>query len=249
MNKILSVSILTFMIVILSLPKVKAQSSTQDVVYIKGGSIYRGIIKAQTDKNIQLLTIGSNLMTIDNTMVDSVKQEHIPSGYYMPVMIRNKGYFNVTDIGLMIGENTNGFEVETVNGYRFNRWLNLGGGIGFQISDAMLFPVFGSVRSEFLKTSTTPVFFADAGYNFASPRNNVYYYEPFYYPGDEKVTGGFYGSAGFGIKFRMRSEVAISIGAAYAQNRWQRTYSYSGGEKYNYKYTNQRMCLKFGVEF
>ena len=226
-----------------------AQSKTQDVIYLKEGSIYRGDVTGiGLDGSIKLLTAGNNLIVFSKSSIDSMKQESYKAKNYSALNIKPKGFFNITSVGLMAGENGAGALFETVNGYRFNHLLAIGGGVGIEYSDVVLMPLYFSVRSDLFSGKVTPFVHADCGYNFmVGQRNNYYYY---YYEDSDNTTnhGGLNAGAGVGVKINTRGDFAFMISWAYKFEQWSRDYDYMDTHNH-YDYEYQRMVLKVGLEF
>ncbi|GDX53355.1 hypothetical protein LBMAG27_24020 [Bacteroidota bacterium] len=237
--------------IIFSVMECSAQTNTQDVIYLKDGSIYRGQISGTTtDGSIKLLTFGNNLVVLNKLQIDSMKQETVKGKNFSAMNIKSKGYFNVTNVGLLAGSNGAGALFETVNGYRFNHFLEVGGGTGIEYTNVVLLPVYLSVRSDLLKGKSTPFIHADCGYNFYVGSRNNYYY-PYY--GDLSLQkyiyrGGLNASAGVGIKINTRSDFAFMISWAYKFEHWSYDYDYLDNHTH-YDYNYQRMVLKLGLEF
>ncbi len=118
-----------------------AQDGMQDVIYLKDGSIYKGMI-VETVPNVsyKIKSKDGNVFAVKVDEVEKITKEareYNRSGYgdwghrgwgkdslrYEP---RTKGYFN--EVQVLI-ENVQG-GVRMVNGYKFNRFAYLGVGIG-----------------------------------------------------------------------------------------------------------------------
>jgi hypothetical protein len=117
----------------------------------------------------------------------------ISSGTYA-----QSGYEKSIEVGGLIGLDkfTNGsFEIEMINGYRFNSYFSVGAGVGFRYTDALyyksymshesyesrdgkyLIPFFGRVKANFTDTKVSPFLLADFGYTFdigQNPNKNTY---------------------------------------------------------------------------
>ncbi len=250
-NKITLYTFLFSLAFLFSFHPVSAQTSTQDVIYLKDGSIYRGQISGTTaDGSIKLLTHDNNLIVFNKSQIDSMKQEKSKSGNSASgFTTKTKGYFNVTNVGLLAGSNGAGALFETVNGYRFNHFLEVGGGTGIEYTNVVLLPVYLSVRSDLLKGKATPFVHADCGYNFyVGSRNNYnYYYEDLSLQ-KYLYRGGLNASGGVGIKINTRSDFAFMISWAYKFEHWSYDYDYLDTHTH-YDYNYQRMVLKLGLEF
>lgn len=118
-----------------------AQDAMQDVIYLKDGSIYKGMI-VETVPNVsyKIESRDGNIFAVKMDEVDKItkeKKEYAQSSYghwgHRPWAMdttrfkpREKGYFNELQI---LVENVQG-GVRFVNGYKFNRFAYLGIGVG-----------------------------------------------------------------------------------------------------------------------
>lgn len=129
-------------VILLSLPFVTlAQQGVQDAIYLKDGSIYRGIV-IETVPNVsyKIKSMDGNVYAVKIEDVEKMTKEEKeygheyggPWGYkrfgrdstrFEP---RKKGYFNEVQV---LVENVQG-GVRMVNGYKFNRFAYLGIGVG-----------------------------------------------------------------------------------------------------------------------
>jgi hypothetical protein len=249
-----------------------AQRNTEDVIYLKNGSVLRGKLtppKAEAEAGkVSIELLGGSVFVFDKAEVDSVKKEDISKAqlarikkdYYR----KDRGYRNMTQLGFTFSVkpvtqddyyyyNTNsqddiGLSVQTVNGYQFWPYLYVGGGIGidrFMKHQQTFSPFFVRVASEFLKRKVTPYVFIDGGYAVMwKQRNNDY--QSF------ENKGGAYASAGGGIRIYTRGRASVIISAAYRMNMSESKWWYTGdqsGTYYQTKRTYQRMVVSAGVTF
>lgn len=118
-----------------------AQNGMQDVIYLKDGSIYKGmIIETVPNVSYKIESRDGNVFAVKIDEVEKITKEEIErknrSGYgwghhrwkndSIAYKTRTKGYFN--EVQVLI-ENVQG-GVRMVNGYKFNRFAYLGIGIG-----------------------------------------------------------------------------------------------------------------------
>ena len=249
-NHITLYSFIFILCFLFSFHSVSAQTNTQDVIFLKDGSIYRGQISGTTtDGSIKLLTSDNNLIVFNKAQIDSMKQEKAKGVTLSKFTPKSKGYFNITNVGLMAGENGAGALFETVNGYRFCHLLEVGGGLGIEYTNVVLMPLYLSVRSDLLKGKTTPFVHLDCGYNFyVGSRNNYNYYYNDLSLQKYSYRGGLNASGGVGVKINTRSDCAFVISWAYKFEHWSYDYSYLENNTH-YDYNYQRMVLKLGLEF
>lgn len=136
-------TLLKSMIIVLMLAPLSllAQNGIQDVIYLKDGSIYKGmIIETVPNVSYKIESRDGNVYAVKIEDIEKITKEEIErrsrSGYgwgrhswrndttrFKP---KTKGYFN--EIQVLI-ENVQG-GVRMVNGYKFNRFAYLGIGVG-----------------------------------------------------------------------------------------------------------------------
>jgi hypothetical protein len=159
--KTIQLSLLTLLLVIAGIFNAHAQAGMEDVVYLKNGNIYRGIIIEQVPNvSIKIQTLGGNVFSVQLTDVTKITKENkvddsnlynpqYPKAYHdrpayfkdstgrRQYQFRKKGYFFQ---GQILFENLQG-GVRIINGYKFGRFGYLGIGIGLDM-------VFASPISE-----------------------------------------------------------------------------------------------------
>ncbi|MFM1875591.1 MAG: hypothetical protein RL266_1328 [Bacteroidota bacterium] len=138
MKTILKISLMLTMMLPLAL---FAQDGMQDVIYLKNGSIYKGvIIEAVPNVSYKIKSRDGNVFAVKLDEIEKItkeEREYQRSGYghwghrgwgndSLRFEPRMKGYFN--EVQVLI-ENVQG-GVRMVNGYKFNRFAYLGVGIG-----------------------------------------------------------------------------------------------------------------------
>lgn len=108
------------------------------------------------------------------------------------------GYEKSIELGGAIGIDKftkSSFDIDMINGYRFNDYFSIGAGIGFRYTDALyyesntlnyffesrdgkyLVPLYARVKANLTKTKVSPFFLANIGYTFdvgQNPNKNTY---------------------------------------------------------------------------
>ncbi len=176
-----------------------AQQQLEDVVYLKDGSIYRGVIIEQVpNESLKIQVMGGSVMavTMDNVAkmtkeapygVDVAKaapvtKEKPAERVKLPFEPRTKGFFFQGQLMLEAGQL--GFKV--VNGYKFGRFGHLGIGVGLDgvigspfnnvlnglnTSDlsGVYLPLYVYYAGDILKSRITPFYAVEAGYAHVGP--------------------------------------------------------------------------------
>lgn len=167
-----------------------------------------------------------------------------------------KGYFNITDMGLLIGSTQNRhvapFAFMTTNGYHLTEQLSLGLGIGVEFTSGSYMPIVLDTRYYIRKTGFSPFFSLYGGYALAlddDGSNNlgyttdVYYPLPYYEPYQAK--GGWLLNPGFGIRHMFGENFGIIFTVGY---RVQRLY-YTASDQRKLMVDYNRLAVKIGIIF
>ncbi len=172
-----------------------AQTHTIDVIHLKNGTVYKGIIienipdeklKLQTNDGVFVI-LQSEISTItqeeskkkikplrEQQQEKEVKDRTQNSGIWEPV---KSGYFFQTQL---CGEFAGG-GIRFVNGYKFNRFVYLGFATGVEflsfsvneilfegyLSEGLHLPLLLHFSGNILNRNKTPVYFVEAGYDLA----------------------------------------------------------------------------------
>ena len=222
-----------------------AQNYTE-VVYLKNGSIIRGIIIEQIpNSSLKIQTADGSIFAYPMNEVEKITKELGTS--------RSK-YRQAGDTNTFIGERSSlrgykgfietGFtfdisdygadrvELLTTHGYQFNNYLFVGGGVGvnyYTDADLASFPVFASFRANFTNKRITPFGDIKTGYAF----------------GD---TEGAFCTVGIGVRLGLAKKKAMNLKLEYTYQE----YDYSGyyGSYYYYESeSTSGIGLKVGFEF
>lgn len=125
------------------------------------------------------------------------------------------GYEKSIELGGSIGLDKftkSSFEIEMINGYRFNDYFSLGMGVGFRYTDALyyrsttlgdfyesrdgkyLIPLYARIKANLTNTKISPFLLANVGYTFDVGQN------------PNKNTYGFMIEPAFGIDFKLNED-------------------------------------------
>ena len=170
------------------------------------------------------------------------------------------GYFNITDIGLLIGspqnQNPAAFSFMTFNGAHITEQLSASLGIGVEFPSGSYMPMVLDARYYLRNTSFSPFFQLYGGY--ALPLDDSYnqgywygvpatsssmpYYEEYkpYVP-----QGGWLVNPGFGIRSIFGENFGVVFSVGY---RVQRLY-YQAGDDHRRIVDYNRLALKIGITF
>ena len=200
----------------------------QDVVYLKNGSIIRGLIIEQIpNKSIKIQTGDNNVFVYEMSEVEKMAKE-IDQSNNMRIR-RNKqqgeifnletGYKGIVELGYQIGVGTfksDRIKLNIINGYQVNQFFSLGLGTGlryhYDADDTVLVPVFADFRGNLpLESKVSPYLSLGIGYSFDAT---------------ESFEGvGFMLNPTVGINFKVTDKSAMNIGLGYEMQKVDYYYS------------------------
>jgi len=229
-----------------------AQKYAVDVISLKNGDIYRGIIVEQPDSEIvRINTLCHNTLNFDVNDISSISSEKINlrrSGLNLPFQYDSRGYVNITDFGLLVATGNNEqnaiFSVSSVNGYSFASRFITGAGVGIELFETLMLPVYADMRVILLKSRLTPFVGLKAGYSFSLEDP-----EPNWNESYDSQGGFMWGlGGGFFIWTNERSSFEINVSYRYQATRTETTYEWSNETSlFTTKYN--RLELRFGFSF
>ena len=177
------------------------QNNYQDVIYLKNGSIIRGIIIEQVpNKSIKIETADRNVFVFQIDEIEKFTKE--PTKLNNNVT-KNKtkyqsGYVGIVELGYQIGgildfdqnRSTDRLALNIINGYKINRYFSLGLGTGFRYyfngvstldvgsglsqqskEEAVFIPIFADFRLNFTNKNVSPYLSLGIGYSYDSTNN------------------------------------------------------------------------------
>jgi hypothetical protein len=141
------------------------------------------------------------------------------------------------------------------NGYRFNENWAAGAGVGFEVFDYNLFPLFAEIRYTVWDNTISPFMVLKGGYSFSSFKSkhydNLYLnWTPYYVNNaDLRQYGGLMIQPEIGVKVPINENCDVLFSAAY---RYQETKSvarrvYDGGQFDEWEHNEDINRLSFGV--
>jgi hypothetical protein len=217
----------------------------QDVVYLKNGSIIRGLIVEQVpNKSIKLETVDGNIFVytmdeIEKMTKDVAKKLSRGVSFLSSSDMKSGGYIGLVELGYGIGVgdySMDRLKLNIINGYQFNPYLAVGFGTGlryFLDAESCLIPLFTNVRANLLDYKISPYFSLDIGYSI----------------GVGDLDGGFLLSPTIGASFKISENNALNVGIGYEMQNlefsWYDSY-------YSYGSTSENcgaFTIKVGVSF
>ena len=237
--------LLTILLFIAGLAEGKAQTNYEDVVYLKNGSVIRGVLieqipnvslKIQTkDNNVfvykidEVLKIAKELPPQTPNNIYNSNSNNEPIGR-VPIDYKKSGYTNISELVIGIGSDKS-FGFQTINGLQLTPITFVGVGVGIdKYNIATMLPIFFDIRFNFLKKDISPYYNLGIGYAL-----------------NLSGGGGYFGNSDIGLRFFVSPKVALNASLGY---RVQRN-TVMGGWPYYSEIIQEFnfLTLKFGATF
>ena len=185
------------------------QGDYQDVVYLKNGSIIRGVIIEQVpNKSIKIETADGNIFVFQIDEIEKiVKERYRRRDRTFSKKGLQSGYKGVVELGYQIGIDYYGedrVKLDIINGYQINPYFSLALGTGVRYytwSEDILIPIFADFRINFIDNNISPYLSVGIGYSFDA----IDYFEAV----------GFLLNPTAGISFKVSNKSAMNVGIGY----------------------------------
>ncbi len=220
------------------------QEGYEEVVYLKNGSVIRGVIIEQIPNvSIKIETADRNIFVYKMEEIEKITKERIPEQFRNNKKPVNQGrglsagYKGIVDIGYDIGVGDYGVDrirLNIINGYQFNPYFSMGFGLGVRYyydAEAALMPFFADFRANFIDNSVSPYFSLGFGYSF----DLTDYFEGV----------GILLNPTIGVSFKVSDKTALNIGVGYEMQRMKYYDYYNGSSSLN----SGAIGFNFGVSF
>lgn len=241
-----------FFFLLVAMLQLQAQSSKQEVVYLKNGGIIRGtILEYIPNQKLIIKSDANNTYTFDANEIDHIEQETAPAAH-REVTIKQSGYYNVTNGGISLGKSTIEWQsnpingtFQTINGYQFSPRLAVGLGVGLDwYPEHRIYPFFIDVRGDVLpKSRVSPIYYANIGYAAGSLNNQQWGMN------DYQFKGGFMAMLGTGVKARLGT-VSWLFDVGYKLQQANDTYNDAwSGSTHDRNSIYRRLVVRTGITF
>jgi len=200
MKKLLLLLVLPFLFTVNAFSQ--KYTDYQDVVYLKNGTVIRGIIIEQIPfESIKIETKGGSVFVYTLDEIEKITKEpkfEQESRVSTPSIGLKKGYRGIVEFGV---EYYYGARLSIINGYQFNPYVSLGLGTGLNwcYPENLYIPVFADLRVNFLNKRVSPYTSLDVGYSFAL---------------GEEASSFFILPIG-GVRFKVNERSSINIGSGF----------------------------------
>lgn len=216
-----------------------SQGQMRDVVYLKNGSIIRGIIIEQVpNKSIKIQTRDENIFVYQMDEIEKIGKERTTSNNsFKKVLNSDKsygliGYRGFVEFGYTTGDD-GCIQLTTTHGYQLNPYLFVGGATGvnyFKESESVLIPIWADIRGYLSDGPLTPFIGLRVGYSIDVM--------------DHEGGSGSYWSPSIGVRYMIGERTGLNLSVGYASQH--RKFSYS---RFSSKINEDGFHIKFGVEF
>lgn len=195
------------------IPDLAAQKQEVDAVYLKSGEIYLGsLLDSKEDNKVIIQTLCWNTLIFDAGDVDHIGREKVNGGNKSQ-HIPSSGYFNRTDMGVLIGSGNNEknavFSAQMVNGYKLDSRFYPGLGIGVEFYEQAVIPVFADVSYHFGRNVFSPFIRGSLGYSWSVED------PPETWGVHTDNQGGYMYAAGLGTFIRLNGFNSLSFSLVY----------------------------------
>lgn len=197
-----------------------AQTDIQDVIYLKNGSIIRGIVIEQVPAiSVKIETVDHNVLVFKMDEIQKIVKEKatdVKSSTKETSGLR-RGYLGMINLGygFGVGKESKGIDFakfDLINGYQFNPFLYAGFGTGIKYyfhesQFSSVIPMFADIRAHFTDYIISPFLAIDLGYSLEETT---------------KFHGlGFMINPSIGATFKTGRTVAVNFGIGYLLQKYQ----------------------------
>jgi hypothetical protein len=212
---------------------------TVDVVYLRNGSIIRGTLSEKNDTTVKILTCCGSVFAFPAREVTRITQEKAVRTI-MP--IPRRGYMNFTSFGVLVGSTVDQksapFSAIMEHNYRFNKYLAVGGFLGFEQLNENVLPI-GSDLKVFFPAGRTDFFMScSGGYSISLEKPDE--------TGMKKATGGMMAATEAGIIIPVSQGSALTLAIGYRYNVLNYNLNDWRGD-YTRNTTYNRLMIRFGI--
>ena len=252
-------NIISFCFLILISASLLAQNESQlsQNIQLTDGSVLKGkIIKTDTENNLVYIQLDSGgEMTIPaNTVVQSKQQKGGFGRLANGKAIKNKGFFLLPQMYSLSARRAKSWDdsndirhaagTSITAGYHLKNYLAIGGGVGIDLYENLLMPVFVDIRGNIGKGNITPYYALDIGYGF--PLSEWLESDDNF---SNEVKGGKFIYPAIGLKFASRNALAFQMDLGYNFQQNERNLSNWWGSNTIEKIWYKSFAIRAGISF
>lgn len=131
----------------------------QDVLYLKNGSVIRGVLIEQIpNESVKIQTADGNVFVYQFGDVEKLAKEQKEKKKTERKKYPNRGYRTILSCGVLLSneERANGVATSMVHGAQISPKLFVGAGLGIHCIDYLNFPFFADIQYAFAKNKISP---------------------------------------------------------------------------------------------
>lgn len=198
-----------------------AQSNYQDVVYLKNGSIIRGIIIEQVpNKSLKIETADRSIFVYQMDEIEKIAKEIVKPNDDSSVKSDGvKNDYHIIEMGYQVGVGDYGidrYKLNIINGYVISPLFSIGYGTGLRYyfdAESIVLPVFADFRTNFEINELKSYFSLGLGYSLNASND---------------FDGlGLLINPSFGVGFKLTEKFTMNVGLSYEIQK-MKVYSYDG---------------------
>lgn len=211
--------------------------NVQEVVYLKNGSIIKGVIMEQVPGvSLKVQTSDGSIFAYKMEEVEKITKEVATKSYGLSgqnmINLGYKGFFDMGYVLDLSDYDAGRFELTTTHGCQFSPYLYVGAGVGIDYyTDASMFavPIFANIRASFVNQNIAPFFDVKIGYSLIDVE-------------------GLYFTPSIGCRFATGSKNGVSVSIGYVMQRADVGY-YGYYSYYSENVNMSGLSLKIGFDF
>jgi hypothetical protein len=218
------------------------QANYQDVVYLKNGSIIRGLVIEQViNKSIKIETADRSVFVYQMEEIEKITKE--------PFQGRNRnshnnfgmktGYKGMVEMGyeFKVGDyGMDRFKLNIIHGSQINPYFSFGIGTGlryYSLPEAALIPLFMDLRTNFIDNNVSPYFSLGVGYSFDAT--------------NEFEGVGLLMNPTLGVSIKVGNKSAMNVGLGYEMQQMKFYTSYYSSR--TVMHNSGAISLNVGISF
>jgi hypothetical protein len=209
--------------------------SCQDVVYMKGGSIFRGTVTAyEIGGNLVMRTWGGAQMQLPASNVRRIVQQCKDTSRVRanasekPYTFSDHGWYHSTRFSILTSAEYSGLGVQHSSGKKINQYLGVGMGIGLEkfdpYWDVPTVPVFAEIRGYLLPNRIAPFYAFGVGYGFSKKASTNGFSD-----GVESWKGGWMAQGNIGYRIGNHFTIQFGIRLQRKKHSWNNFWAQSTG--------------------
>jgi hypothetical protein len=201
-----------FAILLFFTQNLQSQDQYEDVVYLRNGSVFRGMIVEQVPgKTITIQSANQFTYTFTYEQIERIRKEPRQPFVFSSSddVINPSAYATTVYAGMLTGRGKPLSSFAVVRNVNVNAYSTLGLGVGWDTyGNGAMAPVFVDARSSFFKGLASPFVFTNAGYSFGVFRHRK-----------SLDAGGFVLNTGAGLVFRSWAGASLVMEVSYHLQR------------------------------